>query len=128
MQTSMSGPLILDVSNMGQLKIKPALMIHSTGYDPASGYNGNIYKSGIRDWSWDNKGKSLPGSYYATTYGLPLYNYFVQKPYINKSPGYGRIGSAELVEDQNDNGVANFPSSKCPLSRYRNGTVIKARS
>jgi hypothetical protein len=97
-------------SNLGQQKIKPVLVTHDPGYNPSSGYAGNIYKRGIRDWSWDTKGRSVPGSYIATTFQLALNNYFIQKPYINKTPGTAGLDPLSVVEDLNDNGVKNFPS------------------
>jgi alpha-tubulin suppressor-like RCC1 family protein len=98
--------------SLGEEKIHPAWVIHNVdpGYNPSSGYAGNIYKRGIRDWSWDTKGRSVPGSYVATTFQLALNNYFIQKPYINKTPGTAGLDPLSVVEDQNDNAKKEFPS------------------
>jgi hypothetical protein len=99
-------------STLGDRYIKPLLVTHWTGSDPASGRNGNIYKRGIRNFTWDNKGDSPPGSYGANTYQLALSNYFKQKPYINKActSCTNGLDPLTIVEDVDDNGAKKFVS------------------
>ena len=105
------------VSNLGDRRIDVVSVAHDpSGYYPFSGYHGDIYVRGIRDWAWDTKGYCPPGvgSTYGScaTYQLALFNYFNQRPYINKSCDRCTNGldSLGVVEDQNDNGAKNFPS------------------
>jgi hypothetical protein len=97
------------VPTVGENRIDVAEVTNNL-FTPYSGTNGLINKRGLRDWTWDTKGASGLGDadqygLNTTTYEIPLWHYFHDKPYADQSPGSaGVLDPVEAVEDANDNG------------------------
>ena len=111
------------------------------------GTDGNINKTGIRDWNWDTKGWSGVGCWIGEefvygigtkTYQLPLANYFKQTPY---KEDFSLTGCAaephpiqldrvdgDCVQDHNDNGINDKISGKweagCETCAFKGDIVL----
>jgi uncharacterized delta-60 repeat protein len=105
-----------NATNLGEEFLHPVWVNQSPSYDGTTGYLGNIHRMSARNWTWDRKGLSVPGSYIVTTYQVPMYNYFNQKPYYNLSCTTDCTNGLDwttVVDDVNDDGTRNWGNPKC---------------